>query len=183
MANGNEFLPNYVEHLVPLQEKKLLRKKKIGIVLLGVFLLVLLIVCLTVSFLQFLGQFVPFFLLGIAFLMWYLHRFVSVEFEYAISGGEISFDVVYGRRQRKPYYSAKIAKMEKIAPVLEKEISAASLPGITREVFCASSMKNPATWYAVVAEEGGGKTLLFFEMTAKAEKVLRFHNARAFFGA
>lgn len=183
MANGNEFLPNYVEHLVPLQEKKMLRGKKIGIVLLGVFLLVLLIFATTVSFLQFLGQFIPFFLLGIAVLVWYLWRFVSVEFEYTISGGEITFDVVYGRRQRKPYYSAKISKMETIAPLVQKDLSAERISGATREVFCASSRQNPATWYAVVAEEGGGKTLLFFEMTAKAEKVLRFHNARAFFGA
>ncbi len=182
MANGNEFLPNYVEHLVPLQEKKMLIGKKLGIIFMGVFLLALLIFATTFSFLQFLGQFIPFLLLGIAFLMWYLWRYVSVEFEYTISGGEISFDVVYGRKQRKEYYTAKITRMEKIAPLAGKEITRESFPEIRREIFCASTKKNPNTWYAIVLEEDGGKTLLFFEMTAKAEKVLRFHNSRAFFG-
>lgn len=180
--NGNEFLPNYVEHLCPLQETKMLLPKKLGIIALGALLLVAVVFASTFSFLQFFGGLIPFALLGIGFLMWYLWRFVSVEFEYTILGGEISFEVIYGRRQRKPYYSAQLQKIEKLAPLENKDITAASFSGVTREVFCASTRANPNTWYAVIQEEGGGKTLLFFELSTKAEKALRFYNRRAFLG-
>ena len=178
--NGNEFLPNYVEYIVPLQEKKRLLWKRFAIIGLAVFLVVLFTVVIALE-LNFLAGFVPFFLLGIGVLVWYLWRFVSVEFEYTILGGEISFDIIYGRRQRKKYYSTPIHKIEKIAPVEGKELTKESFPNLTREVFCASRMDNPKTWYALVSEEGGGKTLLFFEMTDKTEKVLKFYNGRAFF--
>lgn len=178
--NGNEFLPNFVEHLVPLQEKNMVFPKKMGIVSLAAALSALVIVG-SFSFLQILAGLVPFLLLGIAFLVWYLWRFVSVEYEYTILGGEMSFEIIYGRRQRKKYYTAPIAKMEKIAPVGERNLSIRDFSQVTREVFCASTRTGDRTWYAIVSEEGGGKTLLFFEMIPKAEKVLRFQNGRAFF--
>ena len=178
--SGNEFLPNYVEYICPLQEKKILLPKKLGIVFLGVFLLFALFFASTFSFLKFFGGMIPFVLLGIGVLLWYLWRFVSVEYEYTILGGEISFEVIYGRRQRKPYYSAKLQKVEKLAPLNGQDITASSFPGVTKELFCASTRKNPNTWYALIQEEGGGKTLLFFEICAKAEKALRFYSPRAF---
>ena len=180
--NGNEFLPNYVEHLCPLQESKMLFSKKLGITSLALLLLCGVFYATTFSFLQFFGGMIPFALLGIGFLVWYLWRFVSVEFEYTILGGEISFEVIYGRRQRKPFYTAKLQSVEKIAPVNGKEIKANSFPGVTRELFCASTYSNPNTYYAIIQEEGGGKTLLFFEVSQKAEKALRFYAGRAFLG-
>ena len=53
---------------------------------------------------------------------------------------------------------------------------------MTCEIFCAAKMDNPKTWYAIIKEENGEKTLLFFEVTEKAEKALRFYAGRAFFG-
>lgn len=181
-GNGNEFLPNYVEHICPLQEKKMLLGKKLGIVALGAFLLVAVIYASTFSFLQFFGGLIPFALLGIGFLVWYLWRFVSVEYEYTILGGEISFEVIYGRRQRKPCYTAKLQNIEKLSPLNGENVSSATVSGVTKELFFASTRENPNTWYAVIREEGGGKTLLFFEVSQKAEKALRFYAKRAFLG-
>ncbi|MBE6712754.1 MAG: hypothetical protein E7580_04445 [Ruminococcaceae bacterium] len=180
--NGNEFLPNYVEHLVPLQEKKYVTPKKLGIIALAIVLTLGVIAATILSNLQLLGGLIFFLLLGIAVLVWYLWRFVSIEYEYTILGGEISFEAIYGRRQRKPYYSAQLKRIEKLAPVGGKFVSKADFQGVTREVFCAAKMNNPKTWYAIVKEENGDKTLLFFEVTEKAEKALRFYNGRAFFG-
>ena len=180
--NGNEFLPNYVEHLVPLQEKRLLLPKKLGICALALALTLGVIVASVASFLQFLGGLVFLLLLGIVILVWFLWRFVSVEFEYTILGGELSFEAIYGRRQRKTYYATPLSRIEKLSPVGGKRIGKEDFSGVTKEVFCASTMENPKTWYAIVKEESGEKTLLFFEVTEKAEKALRFYNGRAFFG-
>ena len=99
---GNEFLPNYVEHLVPLQEKRLVRPKKLGLIGLGVALVLGLgVATFAIPTLQYFGGAIFLMLLGILILMWYLSRFVAIEYEYTILGGELSFEVVYGRRQRK----------------------------------------------------------------------------------
>lgn len=180
-SNGNEFLPNYVEHLVPLEETKQVLPKKLGIIALGAVLTVILFSLVLFSNLQFFGQLILFFIFGIALLMWYLWRFVSKEFEYTILQGEMSFDVIYGRRSRKPLYSAPIRNMEKISSPASPA-HAADLAAADKTVFAASRMTNPNTRYALVREENGSRTLLYFEITEKAEKSLRFYNAKAFFG-
>ena len=48
-GNGNEFLPNYVEHLVPLQENRLILPRKLGLIALAVAL-VLAMGCSTPGF-------------------------------------------------------------------------------------------------------------------------------------
>jgi len=180
-SNGNEFLPNYVEHLVPLEETKQVLPKKLGVVGLGFFLTIALFCLVLFSDLQFLGGLILIFIFGIGALMWYLWRFVAVEFEYTILQGEMSFDVIYGRRSRKPLYSAPIRNMEKISSPASPS-HAADLAAADKTVFAASRMTNPNTRYALVREENGSRTLLYFEITEKAEKSLRFYNAKAFFG-
>ncbi len=180
MNRGNEYLPNYVEHLVPLQEKKYLLPRKLcyfGVILALLFAVILLSVA---SFLQYLGGLVFLLLLGVMILAWYLHRFVSVEFEYTVLGGEIRFEKIFGRQQRKEAYVAQTARIEKIAPVNGEKLSKERFPDVTKELFFASTMKHPRTWYAVIREENGEKTLLFLELTEKAEKTLRFLCRSAF---
>ena len=182
-GNGNEFLPNYVEHLVPLQENRLILPRKLGLIALAVALVLGLgVAVITTPFLQYFGGGIFLLLLGIMILIWYLSRFAAVEFEYTVLGGEINFEIIYGRRQRKKYYSAKINRFEILAPVAGKALKKDDFQGVTREVFCAAKMDNPRTWYAIVNEENGEQTLLFFAVTDKAEKVLRFHNSRAMQG-
>lgn len=180
--SGNEFLPNYVEHIVPLKETKLLLPKKLGILSLA-FLLAVIGIALAVTVLKtFAAALVPVFLILVMFLVWYLWRFVSVEFEYTILQGEMKFDVVYGRRQRKHYYTMPLNRVEKMVPLSS---SPSFLNSVTaeKEIFCASKKENPFTWCALVREENSSVTLVYFEMTTKAEKVLRFYNSRAFLGA
>jgi len=177
--NGNDFLPNYAEHLVPLEEGKYVMPKKLGVIGAG-FVLFLLLIVASFTVLEHFPGFIPFFLLGIAFVVWYLWRYVSVEYEYTILQGEMSFDVIYGKRKRKTLYTAKVRNMETIAPLGGERKSLSDFPGVTKERFYASKFKNPNTWYAVVKEENGEKTLLFFEMIDKAEKSLRSYHSSAF---
>ncbi len=179
-GNGNEFLPNYVEHIVPLQEKKLILPKKIGIIFAAIFLVfVVLALILTFNAIAGLGAVL---LILVAYVIWYLWRFVSIEFEYTVIQGELSFDIVYGRRQRKKYFSTPISKIEKFGKMENGEVPQADLQGVEREVFCAAKKTNPNTRYALLKDQDGKKVLLYFEITEKAEKVLRFHNSRAFMG-
>jgi len=177
-SGGNEFLPNYVEYLVPLTEPKKLLPKKLGIIALAAVLFLAVFIS-SFTVLKVVPAIVPFLLFGVCAVVWYLWRFVSVEYEYTVLQGEMTFDVIYGRRQRKTLYTAKLNRVTELAPVGEKR-SAADFQGITREYFFAGAFSRPGTWYAVVEEEKGGRTLVFFEMTEKTEKVLRFYQPRAF---
>ena len=177
-GNGNEFLPNYVEHIVPLKEKKLILPRKLALIF-GAILLVFAIIATAFSFPAVAGL-VAVFLILAAYLIWFLWRFVSIEYEYTVHQGEISFDIIYGRKQRKPYYSAQLARVEKIAKLRDGAVPEADLAGIDRTVFCASKKDSPFTYYAVIGEETGKKTLLYFEVTERTEKVLRFYCGRAF---
>ena len=179
-SGGNEFLPNYVEYLVPLEEPKQVLPKKLGIIALGCVLIIALFCLILFSGLQFLGGLILFLIFGIAAVMWYLWRFVSIEFEYTILQGEMSFDIIYGRRSRKPFYSTPIRNMEKISSPASPS-HASDLAAADKTVFAACRMDNPNTRYAVVREENASRTLLYFEITEKAEKSLRFYNSKAFF--
>jgi len=173
---GSDFLPNFVEYITPLKEAKYILPKRL--MLIGLLCVLVLAVFVTVFvFVPMLAPFVPIMLILIVFLGWYLWRFVSVEHEYTILQGEISFDVIYGRRQRKKAYSAPIRNIEAICYVKDR---APQMQGIQKELFLASYMKKDNTAYAVVREENGTKTLFYFEMIEKAEKALRFYNSSAF---
>ena len=177
-GNGNDFLPNYVEHIVPLKETKLVLPRKL-ILYFGAAILVLTALTLILVF-NFLAPIFAVMLILVAYLVWYFSRYASVEFEYTIHQGEISFDIVYGRKQRKPYYSTPLNRIERIAPLVDGAVPEADLRDAEKEVFCASRKKSPYARYAVVRGEDGKKTILYFEVTEKAEKVLHFFNARAF---
>lgn len=181
-GNGNEFLPNYVEHIVPLKETKLILPKKLALIAFAVVIILLSLGFIFIAKPIFAGLGAVVLIL-ISFVIWYLWRFVSIEYEYAVHQGEMSFDVVYGRRQRKHYYTAVLNRVEKIAKLENGEVPEADRNAVDRVVFCASKKTSPFARYAIVREENGTKTLLYFEVTEKGEKVLRFYNGRAFLGA
>ncbi len=174
---NSSYTSTFVEHLVSLKEKQMLFPKKAAIVGLGA-LLAGGAVALGLTVLRRYFPLLPFALALIGFLVWFLWRFVSVEFEYSIAQGEIAFDIIYGRRQRKNLYTATISKMEKIGYAAK----GACRERADKTVFAASEMAHPNTVWALIREESGQKTLLYFEMTEKAEKALRKENARIFFG-
>jgi len=181
LANGNEFLPNYVEYLVPLQEPKKILPRKLTVLSLA-FVLVFTVLFLAFFVLNMFAGLVPVALILVAFVIWYLWRFVSVEYEYTVTQGELSFDVIYGRRQRKKYYSVPIRRIERIVFLEKNPDFPAQNATDAREIFAACRIKNSRTACALIREENAEKTLLYFEIPEKAEKVLRFYNAKAFFG-
>ena len=168
---------SFVEHLVSLKEKSLLLPKKIAIVGLGAVLFGI-AAALGLTVLQQIPAALPIAAILIGYLIWFLWRFVSIEFEYSILQGEIAVDVIYGRRQRKSLFTAPISKIEKIGYAARGDCREV----VDQTIFAASEKNHPNTIWALIREEGGKKTLLYFELTPKAEKALRRENSRIFFG-
>lgn len=172
-GSGNEYSANYVENLTPLTEKKRVLPGKIAIVALAA-IFTLAVLFLAMKFPGFASlAFIGFLLIGIG--VWFLWRFVEVEFEYAIVQGEIRVEKILGRRKRKPLGTFQIKSAEWIGPAGDVP-DALKRAGEAAVIFAAAAMDAPETYGAVFPGENGKKTVLYFECTEKALKVISFYN-------
>lgn len=120
----------------------------------------------------------------LVFITW---RFVSVEYEYSITSGELTFSKIYGGRSRRTIVSLPLREAVRIAPLdngAESEKAMAYRP--EREFSAISSLYAPDIYYILFEHETkeGGKlkkhrTILYIEATAKALQICRFYNPSA----
>lgn len=112
------------------------------------------------------------------FVIWMTWRYVSVEHEYVIASGTMTFTDIYGNRSRKKLFEKKVKDMELIAPMTDeyaKEYADAEIRHDWR-----GSVKSPDSYFFTCRDdESGKKTVVFFEATNKAIKIMRFYNSQA----
>ena len=123
--------------------------------------------------------FVPLSLWLIIFITW---RYVSVDYEYSVTSGTLTFTKVYGNRSRRKIFEMKLKDAVRIAPLeapLEADRATAYAP--EREFVGVSSMSAPDI-YIMLFELGNDKSrekrraIFYFEATAKMLSVCRFYN-------
>lgn len=115
----------------------------------------------------------PLFLWMLVFFTW---RYVSLEIEYQIVSGTVSFYHIYGGRSRKKKFSCKIKDMQTIAPMdrsHEREYSRAVLLRDFR------GTKNTPDAYFFTIEKNGKIGAVYFEATSKTLKSFRYYNSAA----
>lgn len=117
----------------------------------------------------------------LVFITW---RFVSVEYEYSLTSGELTFSKIYGNRSRRTVLRFHLRDAVRIAP-LEDEQEAAKATQYAPELeFCAvSSMRAPDIYFALFEHEykEHGKVqkrraIFYFEATTRALGVCLFYN-------
>lgn len=173
-AENNFSAAHAVEHLTKERKNpKTARRKLLILASASLFVLSLGILLFAVPALMF---FLLLAACGAAALVWYLRRFVSVEYEYSISQGEMTMDAIYGAKQRKELFCFRIRDMELIAPVTEATRAKWSGRPFSKKIFAAAAPDAPDTYFAICRGEGGGKTLIFFEATEKALRVMKIYN-------
>ena len=111
------------------------------------------------------------------FVIWQTWRFVSIEHEYVIASGTMTFTDILGNRTRKKLYEKKIKDMEKIAPMLPEY--AADYADASVRYDWRGSVNSPDSYFFTCRDENGKKTVVFFEATNKAIKIMRFYNSQA----
>lgn len=112
----------------------------------------------------------------IVFFTW---RYVSVEHEYTIASGTMTFADIYGGRSRKTMLEVKIKEMSEIAPLTEEARKKCSGAEFTQTYNFLSSQSTPDAFYAICNQEGSKKIVIFFEATEKALKIMKFYNSSA----
>ena len=125
---------------------------------------------------------VPVFTWMLIFFTW---RYVSVEYEYSITSGELTFSKIFGNRSRRTVLKLMLRDAIKIAP-LDNEFEAKKageyLP--EREFWAISSQNAPDVYFILFEYDtgkGGEKqrAVFYFEATQKALQVCRFYNPSA----
>ena len=111
------------------------------------------------------------------FVIWQTWRFVSIEHEYVISSGTMTFTDIYGNRTRKKLFEKKIKDMERIAPMTDEYASEYADAEVRYD--WRGSSGSPDSYFLTCRNDNGKKVVVFFEATNKAVKIMRFYNSAA----
>lgn len=170
-SDNGQYSHNYMEHIVEKRKtaKTVIYKALIlaAVIIANIFLL---IVTVNVPALMIF----PWFLSGI--LVWWLYRFFDIEYEYVTAGGEIDFDVIYGKKQRKRILTVKFSDMEIIAPLDGNYEALCADPTIERKFDFLISPDAPDASYAIFHHPRFGKSVIFFDVPNKAKNIIRYYN-------
>ncbi len=116
----------------------------------------------------------------LVFMTW---RYVSVDYEYSITSGELVFSRIYGNRSRRTVLRLMLHDAVRIAPLdNEQEAQRAAAFRPEREFSAISSLTAPDIYFILFEyATGNGKetrrAIFYFEATQKALQICRFYNA------
>lgn len=168
---------NYTEYAVAQKSEGKWRTKRILLILLYIAVgFIWLVGVVGILKIWPLGMFLPILVWMLVFFTW---RYVSVEHEYTMASGVITFSEIYGRRSRRQKCEFKIRELTKIAPLHNDYRDAYDARDITIRYDFRGSTKSPDAYFFTFRTEDGKSGVVFFEATAKALKIFRFYNPSA----
>ena len=175
-ANSSEgFSPGFCEYLVPGFAGKKIIMLRLASILVGILLLVLLF-----QLLSFIPQvFAVWFVLICAFEVM-VFRFSKREFEYSVAMGEMSVDVIYGKKWRKKLITVRVADADRIFPVDSFKDFQIERLGADRVIFAAP--RKSEYMYCLYTKADGGKnskTAIVFSSCPKLNGAIKFYNRSA----
>lgn len=112
----------------------------------------------------------------IAFVTW---RFVCVEFEVVIGGGDIIITTIYGRGFSKKLLNRQIGGFSEIGEYNDKAYEEISKISLQKNYLCLSSLSAPDVYYALFEDEKD-QCILYFDAPEKAVELLKKNNSAAF---
>ncbi len=182
MIWGNYIMNEITNHAELTVEKKLegeyKRNRLLMYIAYGLGLVVIMAVLFAVKLSFFAILMIPLypFLLSKLIIPLTFH-YVSLEEKMDISGGHITLTTIYGKKKSKDLVKMKVSEFDVIAPYNNDQYKAAADSfAYDKRYEAVSSMKHPDVYYAYGTNEYGQKVILFFEVTNKALKVMKFLN-------
>ena len=108
-----------------------------------------------------------------AFITW---RFVCVEYEIVISGGDVKITTIYGKGFSRPLLCRPVASFSEIGEYDDKAFEEISKISLQRNYLCISSLSASCVYYALFEDEKD-QCILYFdapERAIKKEQLRRF---------
>ncbi len=170
---AGEYATNYTEYTVKQKAEGAYLMRRL--LLLGIYAVYSVAFCLV--FLGGIGGFkipmmvalLPVTLLIIIFFTW---RFVSVEHEYMLASGVMTFVDIYSGRSRKALFACPVKEMTQIAPyTAETSLKARTV------IDMRGSVKSADSYCFLIKDRSGEDVAVLFEATKKALQILKYYNS------
>ena len=146
------------EYVVAEKVTGKLRLRRAGLILLYIlFPLTALVITAMSSIGPLLAAMCTFLALGTWMLVFFTWRYVSVEYEYSVVSGRVTFCKIYGGRSRKKMLEMTLKEAEIIAPLSDE-------------------YSGKIEDFALFRNSEGKKCVFYFEATARMLKICRMYN-------
>lgn len=170
----------FIEHRVIKQRTGIDRLK---ILLLTLATVLVFFIVLTVGLILPAFFFIIFALdIGVIYGWWYLVTSFGIEYEYALTNGELDIDKIIAKRRRKRLITVNLKDAEVIAPVASPDHRREfENPNIKTSIDASSSPSSPSAYFIVVNHKKTGYTRVIFEPNDKIIEGARIAAPRKFF--
>ena len=112
----------------------------------------------------------------IVFITW---RFLCVEYEVIIAGGDLILTAIYGKGLRKQILNISINSFVEIGEYNDKAYEEVSKLSLQKNYICISSLSSPDVYYAIF-EENKERSIVYFDAPSRAVELLKRNNSGAF---
>lgn len=103
-------------------------------------------------------------------------RYVSVEYEYSLTGGVMTLSKIYGGRTRRRIAEIVIKDATLIAPFEGDYIAQAERYAPERTVDLTADLQRPNVYIMLYETAESRRGILYFEATEKALRILYYYN-------
>lgn len=169
-GTAGDYANHYTEYAVTQKPEGKYRLRRLLLIALYIlYPITFMVVCASIQ-LPMLIIFTPVTLWMLIFFTW---RYVSVEHEYMIASGTITFVDIFGGRSRRVLFSCEIRDMMQIAPLTEESLQSF---GDAEVIDLRGSVKAEDGYFFTIKDKDGQKAAVLFEATEKAVKILKYYN-------
>ena len=168
------------EYIIKQKNEGSVAMKKICAVIGYILLFIVLAVVIIIFSVPLL--YIPFFLLDaalVAMVIFITWRFLFVEFEIVIVGGEMTLTKLYGKSMRSRMTSIPINAISEIGIYDDSAYEKLCNASLKKNYVVVSSMSAPVVYYALF-DEGKDRCVLYFEIDERGLKRLKIENPGAF---
>lgn len=110
-------------------------------------------------------------------IFFFTHRYVDIQYSYAIEDGELIATEIYGEKADKLLLHVKMPCVKKTAPYEgEYKNTVDSMTGASK-VYVVGSLSDTDIYCSIIRTEDGKETLFFFNGTDKTLRAFRYYNS------
>ncbi len=168
------------EYVVAEKLTPKLKRRRAGLIALYIlFPIVTLVITATSALGPLLAAMCTFLALATWMLVFFTWRYVSIEYEYTVVSGRVTFCKIYGGRSRKKMLEFMIKDAEVIAPL--DDVGRSKIKDFAPEhSYSALSSEDAEDGYFMLFEDDkNGRCVFYFEATSHMQKICRYYNPRA----
>ncbi len=145
-------------------EKIVKKQKDIKDHLITISIIFLAIILMLLA-LNYLASMAMFFIIGIGYLAYLLITTRNIEYEYAVTNGDLDIDKIIAQRKRKRVFSANCKSFEIVAKVKSTHYTP-QYRNFKNKIICSGSLEGDGVYF-IVLHYKNEQTIVFFEPTDK----------------